>query len=171
MFYAIHGLLIMILTFSQCIMGNALWGFHDRQRHRIHKVTQLIFTIFLIFLAINWFSKDSQFKLLNFAINLAYFKVIISCIKYIPQVLQNYRRRSMYGSSRVQIFLDMTGSLFSVLELSIKNRRPLIEAIQLNRGKLSLITISIFFDLVFITQIKMYSSRNSSKLSEKIDIV
>ncbi|VEU20881.1 DEKNAAC101691 [Brettanomyces naardenensis] len=160
LFYALHGVFVLLLLWSQCVLGHPLWGFQDRRRHRVHRVTQIILSLFIIFLVFNWFRRDLEFQLLSFSINLAYFKIGISCVKYIPQVIHNWKRKSMYGSSKAQIILDYTGSMFAVMEVLVKNDKPVLEAIALNRGKYGLIVISMIFDTIFTGQFYKYSSED-----------
>ena len=44
-------------------------------------------------------------------------KVLVSTVKYAPQVVSNYRRRSTVGWSIGQILLDFTGGVLSVTQL------------------------------------------------------
>ena len=52
----------------------------------------------------------------DFALTVSYVKLAISCSKYIPQVLINWRRRSTSGWSIHNVLLDFTGGLLSVLQ-------------------------------------------------------
>ena len=169
LFYSMHGVFVILVIFSQCLWGAKLWGFKDRLKRRPHRITYIVFSFFCFFVLFDWFFQNSQYRLLNFVMDLAYFKVITSCIRYIPQVLQNKRRKSMYGSSKSQLLLDMIGCLFSVLEIGIKNDRPLAEALSLNRGKLGLIAISVLFDTTFVIQFWLYSSDDSLSHSIEMD--
>ncbi len=169
LFYSMHGVFVILVIFSQCIWGAKLWGFKDRLRPHPNRITYIVFTFFCAFVIFDWVFQNSQYRELNFVMDLAYFKVITSCIRYIPQILQNMRRKSMYGSSKSQLSLDMVGCLFSVLEIMIKNDRPLVEAVSLNRGKLGLIAISVLFDMVFVFQFWLYSSDDSLSHSIEMD--
>jgi cystinosin len=74
-------------------------------------------------------------------------------VKYVPQAWLNYQRKSTAGWSIEQILLDVLGGILSMMQLGIDasvqhNWRDVID----NPVKLGLANISIFFDLIFITQ-------------------
>ncbi|TID28563.1 hypothetical protein CANINC_002436 [Pichia inconspicua] len=118
LFYAFHGLFILFVLLSQIIFGKSIWGFHNERKHfKLHRLTKLMLLGIVIFLAGNWFLGAEEFRVLTIALNLAYFKIIMSLVKYVPQVIHNYRRKTMYGISKLQIALDATGALFCMLEL------------------------------------------------------
>lgn len=157
LFYAFHGLFILLVLLSQIVYGERLWSFqNDRTHFRLHRLTKMVFVLIFVFLFGSWLSGDQKFKLLTFALNLAFFKIIISLIKYIPQVMHNYRRKSMYGVSRLQLSLDVTGAVFCMLEFVLKNDLPIVEAIHANRGKVGITTVTFIFAAVFWYQIWIY---------------
>lgn len=157
--YAFHGLSLLVILLSQIIFGNRWYGFENKRQHlRIHRITKIIVFLILIILLYNHFFDESMFKHLNLALNLAYFKIITSLIKYIPQVTHNYRRKSMYGISPQQIYLDLLGVIFCVSEFIIKNDLPMFDAINSNRGKLGIIVVTTFFDTIFLVQIYIYGT-------------
>lgn len=59
-----------------------------------------------------------KFNWLDFIYLLSYIKIFISLIKYIPQVLLNFRRKSTVGWSIWNILLDLTGGTLSDLQVS-----------------------------------------------------
>jgi cystinosin len=74
-------------------------------------------------------------------------------VKYIPQVWVNYKRKSTQGWSIWQILLDLTGGVLSILQLVIDSSLHADwSGIMGNSVKLGLGNVSIFFDLIFITQ-------------------
>jgi cystinosin len=48
---------------------------------------------------------------------LSYIKIIVSLIKYIPQVLLNVSRKSTVGWNIWNIYLDFSGGVLSTLQL------------------------------------------------------
>ena len=94
----------------------------------------------------------------NSVIYLGWCKVFISLIKYIPQVISNYNRKSTEGWSIANIILDFTGGSFSfaqnivdVLRKSFNLDKP-GQSASLNIAKFALSFISIFFDIIFCIQ-------------------
>lgn len=175
LFYAYHGLILLLVLLSQIIYGNSMWGFkNERKRFKIHKLSKLVVILFIIFAIYNWKFDNEVFAFLNFALNLAYFKIIISLIKYIPQVLHNYERKSMYGISKLQISLDLIGSFFSLSEFLLRNDLPLFEAIDSNRGKFGITVVTFLFGTIFMIQIYLYGTtdkRGKDNMEKSINLV
>ena len=74
-------------------------------------------------------------------------------VKYIPQAWVNYKRKSTVGWSIWQILLDVTGGVLSILQLVIDSSlQDDWSGITGNPVKLGLGNVSIFFDIIFITQ-------------------
>ena len=68
-------------------------------------------------------SMGSNYNWLDFIYVLSYIKIFISLIKYIPQVLMNFRRKSTMGWSIWNILLDLTGGTLSDLQVCSKHAR------------------------------------------------
>lgn len=83
----------------------------------------------------------------------SYVKLLVTCVKYMPQAWNNYKVKSTKGWAVGQIQLDMIGSVLSISQLIIDSA---LEAdwsgITGNPVKLLLGNVSLFFDLIFITQ-------------------
>lgn len=80
-------------------------------------------------------------------------KMVISGIKYVPQALLNFRRKSTVGWSIGNIWCDLTGGSLSFTQILIdcidtQSTVPLIG----NPAKLGLGLLSIFFDVFFLIQ-------------------
>lgn len=169
LFYSFHGMALLLVLASQIFCGNTFWKFkNERKSFKIHTLSKMVLMLFLVFAIFSWKLGDPVFALLNFAMNLAYFKIIISLIKYIPQVLHNYRRKSMFGISRLQIIFDITGSFFSFAEFYLKSDIPIVEAIDANRGKVGITCVTSLFATIFLYQMYIYgTSRSEQRLKEK----
>jgi len=84
---------------------------------------------------------------------LSYIKLSLTFIKYCPQVYLNWKRKSTVGWNIINILLDLTGGVLSILQ-------QLLDCwidddwsgITGNFAKFGLGFISIFFDLIFISQ-------------------
>lgn len=90
---------------------------------------------------------------LDFVFCLSYIKIGISFVKYIPQVILNYRRRSTSGWSIWNILLDFGGGLLSDLQL-VLDCADLgdFSGITGNVAKFLLGFVSIVFDIIFMIQ-------------------
>jgi cystinosin len=93
------------------------------------------------------------FTWLDWLYTVSYFKVAISLIKYIPQVLLNARRHSTVGWSIHNVLLDITGGVLSVLQLVLDcaNTHDW-SGIAGTPVKFALGFASIFFDVIFLVQ-------------------
>lgn len=82
-----------------------------------------------------------------------YVKLVVTFVKYIPQAWLNFKRKSTHGWSIGQILFDITGGVLSVSQLVIDSSlQGDWSGLTGNPVKLGLGNISIFFDLIFITQ-------------------
>lgn len=84
---------------------------------------------------------------------ISYVKLIVTLIKYTPQVLVNYRNKSTKGWSIVQILLDFTGGVLSIGQQGIDSwLQGDWSGITGNPVKFALGNVSMMYDAVFITQ-------------------
>ena len=84
---------------------------------------------------------------------ISYVKLLITLVKYMPQVLTNYRNRSTHGWSIAQILLDFAGGVLSIAQLGIDSYlQHDWSGITGNPVKLMLGNVSIFFDVIFFVQ-------------------
>jgi cystinosin len=58
---------------------------------------------------------------LDFLNACAYIKLAITLIKYVPQAVMNYRRKSTVGWSIGNILLDFTGGILSMLQMILNS--------------------------------------------------
>src|SRR6266536_4070019 len=84
---------------------------------------------------------------------ISFVKLLITLVKYMPQVITNYRNQSTHGWSIGQILLDFAGGILSIAQLGIDSylQRDW-SGITGNPVKLALGNISMFFDIIFIIQ-------------------
>jgi len=110
--------------------------------------------VFILFLSITTIlTSVGRIDLLLLIYFYSYVKLIISCIKYIPQVVMNYRRKSTEGWSIGNVLFDFIGGILSLIQMFLL-------AINYNDWssifgsitKFGLGIISIGFDLIFIIQ-------------------
>lgn len=87
-----------------------------------------------------------------------------------PQVWVNYKRQSTDGWSIEQILLDFSGGVLSIVQLLIDaSFQPDWSGVTGNPVKLGLGNITIFFDLIFITQhYLLYRHTGQGKVDESI---
>ena len=126
----------------------------QRANQRVSYTTSIILSLSVLFLAISTaVTAAGRMDLLLLIYFYSYVKLTMSCVKYIPQVLMNYRRKSTEGWSMGNILFDFLGGLLSLTQM-------ILLAINYNDWssifgsvtKLGLGILSIGFDLVFIVQ-------------------
>ena len=88
---------------------------------------------------------------------LGYIKILITVIKYIPQAIMNYIRKSTKGWSILNIFLDFTGGCFSIIQILLigantGNWNVFAGGGSFNIAKFFLGFTSMVFDLIFMFQ-------------------
>ena len=90
---------------------------------------------------------------LDFVYFLSYVKMAITFLKYLPQLVSNFRRKSTVGWSIHNILLDFAGGLLSTLQLVLDcaDTRDW-SGIVGDVAKFALGSISIVFDLLFMVQ-------------------
>ncbi len=100
---------------------------------------------------------------------ISYVKLFITLVKYMPQVLTNYRNRSTYGWSIGQILLDFVGGILSIAQLGIDSyQQGDWSGVTGNPVKFALGNISMFFDVIFIIQhYWLYRGNKSKEFSEE----
>ena len=77
----------------------------------------------------------------------------VTLVKYIPQVILNYRRKSTLGWNITGCIMDITGAILSLLQLLLDcNDTNDWNGVTGDLVKLGLGAISMVFDVIFITQ-------------------
>ena len=182
-FFAAHALLITLITIIQILY------FYDPS-DKDQKVSNITITIILVMIwgAIllviveNGFEyydphvKENRKYIFNSLVYLGWCKVVISLIKYIPQVVSNFRRRSTIGWNIHNILLDFTGGAFSFGQNIIDSFRDEFSITSddqskgLNIAKYALSIISMLFDILFMVQhYILFKNSNSDLGPAKLD--
>ena len=146
-FFAIHGLVITIITIAQCFV-------YERGSQSVSRVAKVLVVIMWLFAGgllipvamskINW---------MEYLTKCSYIKVAVTLIKYSPQAYMNYKRKSTVGWSVVFVHFDLTGGVLSMLQvflLSYNNNEW--SAIFGNFTKFVLGLVTIIFDVIFLFQ-------------------
>jgi len=85
--------------------------------------------------------------------SISYVKLIVTIIKYSPQVLANYRNKSTQGWSIIQILLDFGGGILSIAQQGIDSYlQGDWSGITGNPVKFALGNVSMIYDSIFIYQ-------------------
>jgi len=144
--FAIHALILSLLTLAQIYH----YSFNKSFKHFYKSLTNLSksFFYFLIFFTI-YLTLSSKSNL-ETIFSISYIKVLITLIKYIPQAISNFTRKSTIGFSIDQILLDLAGGVLSILQMVLEGANFEVKAY--NPAKLALGCISLIFDTIFMVQ-------------------
>ncbi|PQE07354.1 hypothetical protein CJF32_00005248 [Rutstroemia sp. NJR-2017a WRK4] len=161
--FAGHAVVACVVILSQFVPS--VWGFDKRgKRGPGARVSRSILglavgcfigviTVLVIVLARKDEDAQTGWAWIDVIYAISYVKLIITVVKYMPQVLTNYRNRSTHGWSIAQILLDFAGGVLSILQLGIDSYlQGDWSGITGNPVKLMLGNVSIFFDIIFIVQ-------------------
>lgn len=162
--FAAHSLLLSLVTTSQ-YLSPRLWGFRPSIGNRPSRFILGIFfgsvagVIVVIFVVLGSPQRDSAedavgaWVWLDAIYAVSYVKLVITLIKYTPQVIVNYRNRSTTGWSIWQILLDFSGGILSIAQQGIDSYlQGDWSGITGNPVKFALGNVSMMYDLVFMTQ-------------------
>lgn len=160
--FAAHAIVLSAITLSQFLPS--LWGFEKRARgagtipsKSIQGICVGSFvgvgTVTLIVALRRDVDPVTGWAWIDVIYAVSYVKLVITLVKYMPQVLTNHRNRSTEGWAIGQILLDFVGGILSLLQLGIDSYQQRDwSGITGNPVKLALGQTSIFFDLIFIFQ-------------------
>ncbi|RKP01643.1 hypothetical protein CXG81DRAFT_1767, partial [Caulochytrium protostelioides] len=154
--FAVHALVITSLTMVQCFYYASKLDRASASRalslSRPVYYFVILATIFLACLCgLTAFNPQGYTLLLVYGFSAV--KTLITFIKYVPQAWSNYRRRSTSGWSIGTCLADFAGGVFSIVQLFLDaSIAGDFSGIRGNAPKLLLGVISLFFDVIFITQ-------------------
>ncbi|TVY88129.1 Cystinosin-like protein [Lachnellula willkommii] len=178
MAFAAHALFTSLVTISQFVPG--LWGFDKKGRKGpgARLSTGILTIIIGSFLGVCLMAiivaarhdpdPKTGWAWIDLIYTFSYVKLLITLVKYMPQVLTNYRNKSTHGWSIHQIILDFVGGLLSIGQLGIDSYLQGDWAgITGNPVKLALGNISVFFDIIFMIQhYWVYRGKRGTAFSE-----
>lgn len=146
-FFSIHASFITALTVLQCFM-------YERGEQRVSDIARGILGIFTtILVVITILCAIGQIHWLDFLNTCSYIKLAITLIKYVPQAILNYRRKSTVGWSIGNILLDFTGGILSMLQMILNSYNYNDwQSIFGDPTKFGLGLFSVLFDILFIIQ-------------------
>ncbi|KAH8292115.1 hypothetical protein KR054_005250 [Drosophila jambulina] len=109
-------------------------------------------------------AEGSVIHWLDFLYYCSYVKLTITIIKYVPQALMNYRRKSTVGWSIGNILLDFTGGTLSMLQMILNGHNyDDWASIFGDPTKFGLGLFSVLFDIFFMLQHYVFYSCSLSR--------
>uniref|UniRef100_A0A8D8HED1 Cystinosin homolog n=2 Tax=Culex pipiens TaxID=7175 RepID=A0A8D8HED1_CULPI len=145
--FSLHASLATLLTVVQCFI-------YERGEQRVSYTAQGILGIFATVIVVaGILVGTSTWHWLDFLYTLSYIKLAITLIKYVPQAVLNFRRKSTVGWSIENILLDFTGGTLSMLQMLLNAYNyDDWASIFGDPTKFGLGLFSVLFDIVFIVQ-------------------
>lgn len=167
--FSVHALIMSSVTLWQI-------AYYDGFRKRPASMYTIVFvaatffigTFYAVFIT---FIDEGFFTWINFLYLLSYLKIIITCIKYVPQVYLNYCRKSTVGWNVWSVVLDFVGGLLSFLQLILDcwNIND-FSGISGDLTKFCLSVLSMSFDIIFLVQhYIMYPSEGENELNLELE--
>ncbi|CAM1508422.1 Fc.00g052700.m01.CDS01 [Cosmosporella sp. VM-42] len=158
--FAFHGFLLSVLTASQYLFSS-VWGFTPSVGNRPSQLILGVATGCCVGVLLTYFvvagspgnDPVTDWVALDIIYAVGYVKMIVTLIKYTPQIFVNYKNKSTKGWSILQILLDVTGGFLSVAQQGIDSYlQGDWSGITGNPVKFALGNISIIYDAIFISQ-------------------
>ena len=146
--FAVHALILCCIQLSQIVYYRGFDASPLSIYVKIGLATLLVVCVVFATLVAEHFS-----SWLDFLYMLSFVKIIISLVKYTPQVFLNYSRQSTQGWNIWNIVLDFVGGTLSIGQ-QIGDSADLhdFSGITGNPAKFALGFVSILFDLIFFFQ-------------------
>ncbi|XP_050072028.1 uncharacterized protein LOC126559904 [Anopheles maculipalpis] len=145
--FSLHATFATGLIIVQCF-------FYERGQQKVSYTARALMTVFaLVVLISGVLVATGTYLWLDFFYNLSYIKLAVTLVKYIPQAVLNYRRKSTVGWSIGNVLLDFTGGSFSMLQMLINGYNyDDWDSIFGDGAKFGLGLFSVLFDVLFIVQ-------------------
>lgn len=152
--FSIHAVLLTAFTLFQVVI-------YDRGTQKVSKIciaiSSVVWATALVCLIVSW-PKHSWLWLISVFNTI---QVFMTAIKYIPQAVMNFKRKSTIGWSIGNIILDLVGGLTNFAQMGVQSLdQGTWVNFYGNIGKTLLSLEVVFFDLIFIFQhFVLYSSK------------
>ncbi|XP_038633619.1 cystinosin-like isoform X1 [Scyliorhinus canicula] len=146
-FFSLHAILLTTVTIIQC-------SIYEQGEQKVSKIaTGLVISAWLCALVISITALAGQITWLQLVYYFSYIKLGIVLVKYIPQAYMNYQRKSTVGWSIWNALLDITGGIFSLLQMFLQSYNNDEEMLIFgDPTKFGLGLISMLFDIIFLVQ-------------------
>ncbi|XP_053672185.1 cystinosin homolog [Anopheles nili] len=145
--FSLHAVFATGLIIVQCFI-------YERGQQKVSYTARALMVVFgLVVLISGVLVATGTYHWLDFFYNLSYIKLAITLVKYIPQAVLNYRRKSTVGWSIGNVLLDFTGGSFSMIQMLVNGYNyDDWDSIFGDRAKFGLGLFSVLFDVLFIIQ-------------------
>ena len=147
--FALHGFVITIVILGQTF-------YYPRIVNRLNSGAILILLITIVMSVVYYFLNINVYdgKTSDTWIFIGLSKALLSLVKYLYQIFLNYDRKSTHGFSIINVILDMTGGITSLIQVILKILWYSEEVFgdKTNIPKMALSVVVLLFDLILIYQ-------------------
>ncbi|XP_061499279.1 cystinosin homolog isoform X1 [Anopheles gambiae] len=145
--FSIHATIATLLTVTQCFI-------YERGEQKVSRIAWGIITVFIVVIIVaGVLVGTATFHWLDFLYVLSYIKLSVTLIKYVPQAVLNFRRKSTVGWSIENVLLDFTGGMLSMLQMLLNGYNyDDWASIFGDPTKFGLGLFSVMFDILFMVQ-------------------
>ncbi|PHH63456.1 hypothetical protein CDD81_5835 [Ophiocordyceps australis] len=162
--FALHALVLSLITASQYFCAQRLWHFHPAVGTRPSRAMVGIATGCVLAIVATYALAARAHRLgrvdaasdwcqLDVVYAAGYVKLLVTLVKYTPQVVVNARARSTVGWSISQVLLDLVGGVLSLVQLALDSyRQHDWSGVSGNPVKLALGNASMLYDSIFMVQ-------------------
>ncbi|KAI1262489.1 cystinosin [Xylariaceae sp. FL1019] len=159
--FALHALITTAILNTQYFFPS-LWGFERAPGRKPSRFIVGVFTGCIVGVLITIFVVAGQppdtdprtsWAWLDVIYVISYVKLVVTIVKYVPQLVYNQRNRSTKGWSISQILFDFSGGILSIAQLGIDSylQRDW-SGVTGNPAKFVLGNVSMLYDILFIAQ-------------------
>ncbi|XP_058116580.1 cystinosin homolog [Anopheles coustani] len=145
--FSLHAVFATTLIIVQCF-------FYERGQQKVSYTARALMVVFGLVVFISAvLVATGTYQWLDFFYDLSFIKLAVTLVKYIPQAVLNYRRKSTVGWSIGNVLLDFTGGSFSMLQMLVNGYNyDDWDSIFGDGAKFGLGFFSVLFDVLFIVQ-------------------
>ncbi|KAK5171709.1 uncharacterized protein LTR77_003345 [Saxophila tyrrhenica] len=160
--FGVHALVLCFVVYSQ--FWPRLWGWKEGVGVRRHVnrvslglvwsgVLAIVAAVIAVFAYGNADVDSRGWTWIDVIYVFSYVKLLLTVMKYVPQCVANFKRKSTIGWSIQQQLLDFSGGILSLVQLVIDSALQADwSGLTGNPIKFGLANISLAFDIVFILQ-------------------
>ncbi|CAL0321654.1 unnamed protein product [Lupinus luteus] len=155
--FSIHAVLLTAITLFQITI-------YERGSQRVSKTAYGIIVVVLLTAATCFFIALPKHHWLWLLFVFNGIQVCLTIIKYIPQAVMNFRRKSTEGWSIGFSLLDFSGGIANYAQMSIQSiDQGSCKNLYGNVGKVLISLVTVLFDIIFICQhYLLYPANNST---------
>ncbi|KAI9127896.1 hypothetical protein K1719_000889 [Acacia pycnantha] len=163
--FSSHAVLLTAISLFQIAI-------YDRGNQKVSKIACGIVSVAWSVAAICFFITLSTHHWLWLLSVFNIIQVCMTCVKYIPQAVMNYMRKSTSGWSIGNILLDFSGSIGNYSQMVMQSvDQGSLTNFYGNLGKLLLSLVSVFFDILFMIQhYVLYRHKKEPKSKNPLEV-